>query len=108
MNITQQIASSVGAAVMSVVLTNEIKSSSVAGPAIAYNTAGSAAQAQTGKPSGFVQGLIDAGHSYAMTFTVGLILVCFTFIPVLLLPRRKVTAAPPEAIDEAAAAAVPF
>lgn len=36
MNITQQIASSVGAAVMSVVLKNEAKSSSAAGPAIVY------------------------------------------------------------------------
>jgi hypothetical protein len=90
------------------VLTNEIKSSPVAGPAIAYNTAGSAAQAKTGPPPGFLQGLVDAGHSYAVTFTVGLVLVCFTFVPVLLMPRRKVVTNPPEPIDEAAAAAVPF
>jgi len=102
MNITQQIASSVGAAVMSVVLTNEIKSSSVAGPAIAYNTAGAAGQAKMGKPPGFAQGLIDAGNSYAVTFTVGLILVCFTFVPVILLPRRKVVSNPPGSLDATA------
>jgi hypothetical protein len=89
-------------------LTNEIKSAPVAGPAIAYNTAGSAAQAQTGQPPGFLQGLIDAGNSYAVTFTVGTILVCFAFVPVLLMPRRKIVANPPEGADQAAAAPVPI
>jgi len=66
MNIMQQIASSVGAAVMSVILSNETRG---------------------------VRTLSGTAHGFAVTFTVALVLVVVTLVPVLLLPRRRVVPA---------------
>ncbi len=65
LNITQQIASSVGVAVMSVILTNHIKTSQT--PA-------------------------DFGSAFADTFWVAWVLVGLTLIPAFLLPMRKTKA----------------
>jgi EmrB/QacA subfamily drug resistance transporter len=62
LNITQQIASSVGVAVMSVLLTNHLKG--------------------TATPAG-------AGDAYAKTFWVAWALVLLTLVPALMLPRKK-------------------
>lgn len=62
LNIMQQIASSCGAAIMTVVLTNQTL---------------------------HARGPADFADGFATTFTVALVLVSFTLIPVLLLPRRK-------------------
>jgi hypothetical protein len=91
MNIIQQIASSVGAAVMSVVLTNRILASQFAGPAIASQSDPKIAAQLPG--GAIAQGLKDAASGFSTTFTVALILVLLTFVPALMLPRRKV--APP-------------
>ena len=77
MNIMQQIASSCGAAIMTVILTNQTK-----------NATSAEAVAQ----------------GFGTTFTVAVILVAVTIIPVLLLPRR--TAVAPAAAGEHASAAM--
>ncbi|HEY2271262.1 MAG TPA: DHA2 family efflux MFS transporter permease subunit [Jatrophihabitantaceae bacterium] len=99
MNIVQQIASSVGTATMSVVLTNQIQSHPLAGPAVASQNDPHLA-AQLG-PVAVAQGLHQAGQSFGITFTVGLALIAACFIPAWLLPRRaaqpETTATPAEA-----------
>ena len=87
MNIVQQIASSIGAAVMSVVLTNEVLSSQFAGAAIAsQNDPTILAKVP---PPAIAQGLVDAAHAFGTTFTVALVLILVTFVPALMLPRSK-------------------
>jgi len=76
LNITQQIASSVGVAVMSVLLTNHLK--------------GATTQA-------------EAASAFAKTFGVAWALVLVTLVPALMLPRRRQAAAP---TDEEATAPV--
>ena len=73
LNITQQIASSVGVALMSVLLTNHLKTART--PA-------------------------DAADGFAQTFVVAVVLVALTLIPALMLPRKKIEA---PASQEAAA-----
>jgi len=100
MNITQQIASSVGTATMSVILTNQIRDSTFAGAAI-----GSWADPSIKDkvPAGAIaKGLSDAGHGFAVTFTVALVLIAITLIPVVLLPGRKRAVPDAAAGDEAA------
>jgi EmrB/QacA subfamily drug resistance transporter len=67
LNISQQIASSVGVAVMSVVLTNNLK--------------GATSNA-------------DAGRAFAHTYWVAWILVLLTIVPALMLPRKRVAVDP--------------
>jgi fucose permease len=103
MNIMQQIASSIGAAVMSVVLTNQEKDSPFALPAIASRHDKAIADKLT--PAQLAQGFADTASGFATTFTVALVLIAITLIPALLLPRRKV--APPDAAAAADHAALP-
>jgi hypothetical protein len=100
MNIMQQIASSIGTAVMSVVLTNQEKGSPFALPAIASRTDPSIADKLT--PAQLARGFADTAHGFAVTFTVALVLIALTLVPALLLPRRKV-----EQPTDADVAAVP-
>jgi EmrB/QacA subfamily drug resistance transporter len=90
MNIMQQIASSIGAAVMSVILTNRVRASEFAGPAVASRNDRSIADTLT--PAQLAHGVADAASGFATTFTVALVLIAITFVPVLLLPRRKAVA----------------
>jgi EmrB/QacA subfamily drug resistance transporter len=76
MNIVQQIASSCGAAIMTVILTNQTKTAT---------------------------SLEVVARGFGVTFTVAVILVALTLIPVFFLPRRKVRAAA-EAEQQASAA----
>jgi EmrB/QacA subfamily drug resistance transporter len=87
LNITQQIASSVGVAVMSVLLTNNLKASPLAGPAMASHHDPSIA-AKLG-PAGVTQGLADAAQAFADTFLVAAILVTLTLVPAFFLPRKR-------------------
>jgi EmrB/QacA subfamily drug resistance transporter len=64
LNITQQVASSVGVAVMSVILTNNLKG-------LAPNDD------------------VGGGHAFAKTYWVAWILVVITLVPALMLPRKK-------------------
>ncbi|HVV29911.1 MAG TPA: DHA2 family efflux MFS transporter permease subunit, partial [Mycobacteriales bacterium] len=81
MNIMQQIASSVGAAVMSVVLANETRG--------AKNVA-------------------DVADGFGVMFTVAVILVALTLIPAALLPHRKPAAQGPAGAAEKGRATVPM
>jgi MFS family permease len=103
LNIVQQIASSVGVAVMSVVLTNNLKSYPLAGPATATWRDPSLVDKIPGGAAAVAKGLHDAGQAFADTYWVAAILVALTFIPAYFLPRKHeeshllddVEAAPP-------------
>lgn len=76
MNITQQVASSIGTALFSVLLVNAFqKHPSIAEAAIA------------GKPT--PQSLFDMGDAFAGVFVIATILVACCFIPAFFLPRTK-------------------
>ncbi|WP_347350346.1 DHA2 family efflux MFS transporter permease subunit [Intrasporangium sp.] len=85
-NITQQIASSIGVAVISVIYTNYLKGQPLAGPAIA--AAHDPAIAAKLGPGGIAAGLSQAAEAFASTFLVAAILVACTLVPALLLPRK--------------------
>jgi EmrB/QacA subfamily drug resistance transporter len=87
LNITQQIASSVGVAIMSVILTNGLKDASLAGPAIASRQ-DPAIAAQLGEP-GIAQGLEQAAEAFAHTYWVAAALVAVTVVAALFLPRKR-------------------
>ncbi|SCG34341.1 DHA2 family efflux MFS transporter permease subunit [Micromonospora coxensis] len=102
-NIIQQIGGSVGAAVMSVILTNELNGSrqipgatdptgnplTEAGLAIAVQQQPELLQQFPVEPSLIERGLDFAADSFATTFWVGFALVLVTFIPAAFLPRRR-------------------
>ncbi|GAA1638465.1 DHA2 family efflux MFS transporter permease subunit [Actinoplanes couchii] len=102
LNILQQIAGSVGGAVMSVILTAELNDSTpvpgLTGPTGAPVTeAGLAIGAQMDPavaasvpdPSILERGLAFAADSFATTFMVGFVLTALTLIPALFLPRKR-------------------
>jgi EmrB/QacA subfamily drug resistance transporter len=103
LNILQQIAGSVGSAIMSVILTNELNGSPAipgvvdpsgapvteAGLAIAVEQNPALAQQFPVEPSILERGLQYAADSFGATFWVGFALVLVTFIPALFLPRRR-------------------
>ncbi|RIV40196.1 DHA2 family efflux MFS transporter permease subunit [Micromonospora radicis] len=102
-NILQQIGGSVGAAVMSVMLTSELNSSSPipgvtdpngnpiseAGLAIAVQQRPELAQQFPVEPSLIERGLDFAANAFAQTFWVAFGLVLLTLIPAAFLPRRR-------------------
>jgi EmrB/QacA subfamily drug resistance transporter len=106
LNITQQIASSVGVAVLSVILTNHLKDSpTIAGTkglkglpdgltetaaAIASWTKDGAALITQFKipPAVIDSGFVQAAGSFASTFWVAWVLVVLTVVPALFLPRK--------------------
>jgi predicted MFS family arabinose efflux permease len=87
LNIVQQIASSVGVAVMSVILTNHLKSSPLALPAIATRQDPSLV-ARIGGPGAVTQGFADAASAFASTYWVAAVLVTLTLVPAFFLPRK--------------------
>ncbi|MGZ8705432.1 MAG: DHA2 family efflux MFS transporter permease subunit [Aeromicrobium sp.] len=107
LNISQQIASSVGVAVMSVILTNQLNDSpAVAGSkglpglpdglrqtyaAIASWTAdGAGLIAKLGVPKAILDsGFAQAASAFATTFGVAWALIVLTLIPALFLPRKR-------------------
>jgi EmrB/QacA subfamily drug resistance transporter len=88
LNITQQVASSVGVAVMSVLLTNGLKDSQLAGPAIAAAQDPSLIE-KIGGPAIFARGLQEAADAFANTYWVALALTLVTVVSALFLPRKK-------------------
>jgi hypothetical protein len=88
LNIVQQIASSVGVAIMSVLLTNNLKASPLAGPATATWRDPSLVD-KLGGPGVVAKGLQDAAQAFSSTYWVAAILVACTFVPALMLPRKK-------------------
>jgi MFS family permease len=103
-NILQQIGGSIGAAVMSVILTSELNGSAAipgavdpqtgkpvteAGLAIALQQRPELAQQFPVDPSVIARGLDFAANAFATTYWVGFALVLATFIPMAFLPRRR-------------------
>ncbi len=86
LNIVQQIASSVGVAIMSVLLTNNLKQYPLAGPATA--TWHDPALADQLGPAVVAKGLEDAAQAFASTYWVAAFLVLATFVPAFFLPRK--------------------
>jgi EmrB/QacA subfamily drug resistance transporter len=102
LNITQQLSSSVGVALMSVLLTNHLNSSPIIpgtqkGPDGGIRETGAAILSNT-RPQVFAQlhldpgavarGLVDAASAFAQTYWVAWSLVLLTLVPALFLPRR--------------------
>jgi hypothetical protein len=87
LNITQQIASSVGVAVMSVILTNGLKDAKLAYPAIAARHNPQIA-AQIGGQASIKEGLSQAANAFAHTYWVAFALVGVTVVAALFLPRK--------------------
>ena len=86
LNITQQIASSIGVAIISVTLTNQLKDAPLALPAIAAQQDPAAAD-QLG-PEAVANGLAQAADAFASSFELAAFLVLLTFVPVFFLPRK--------------------
>jgi EmrB/QacA subfamily drug resistance transporter len=89
LNINQQIASSVGVAVMSVILTSHLNASTFAKSAIAAQHDPSLIDQLGLTPANIAQGLADAGQAFADTFWVAWVLVVLTLIPAFFLPRKR-------------------
>ncbi|GAA0270151.1 DHA2 family efflux MFS transporter permease subunit [Cryptosporangium japonicum] len=88
LNITQQIASSVGVALMSVLLTNGLKDSQLALPAIAAQQDPRIVQ-QIGGPEAVAKGLQEAAEAFAHTYWVALALCVVTLAAAFFLPRKR-------------------
>jgi EmrB/QacA subfamily drug resistance transporter len=88
LNITQQIASSIGVAVISVVLTSNLQDAPGALPAIAAQQDPSLVD-DIGGAAAMTAGLAEAAAAFASTYWVAFVLVMLTFIPVAFLPRKK-------------------
>ena len=104
MNITQQVAASIGTALFSVILTNQIKGSDAAG---AYLGVKAQLSQATGDKAAELRAQLDAlagaalpalADSFATVFVVGTILVGCCLVPVFFLPRKP----PEKAVDPAA------
>ncbi len=102
LNISQQIASSVGVAVISVMLTSQLRGSDLALPAIAAQRDPAIAD-QLGGPGVVAQGLAEAANAFANTYWLAAILVALTLIPMAFLPRKREAVAPATAEDPAPA-----
>ncbi len=87
LNIVQQIASSIGVAIMSVILTNQLKSTPLAGPATATWHDPSLI-AKIGGLNAVTKGLAEAAQAFASTYWVAASLVALTLIPAYFLPRK--------------------
>jgi EmrB/QacA subfamily drug resistance transporter len=87
LNITQQIASSVGVAIMSVILTNGLKDSTLGLAAIGSRRDPRIA-AQVGD-AGLKEGFRQAATAFAHTYWVAFALVLVTVVAALFLPRKK-------------------
>jgi predicted MFS family arabinose efflux permease len=87
LNINQQIGSSVGVAVISVILTAHLNASDLAKPAMAATLDPSLTDA-VGGAAAVAAGLAEAAAAFADTFWVAWVLVVLTLIPAFFLPRR--------------------
>jgi len=87
LNIIQQVASSVGVAVISVILTAHLNASDLAKPAMAATLDPSLTDA-VGGAAAVAAGLKDAAAAFADTFWVAWALVALTLIPAYFLPRK--------------------
>ena len=92
MNIVQQIGGSVGAAVMSVILTDQLLNK----PAVQAGKAAEADPSAGGElhaGTGWARCPAQMAEAFAFTFWVALVLILVTFIPAFLLPRKALAPA---------------
>jgi EmrB/QacA subfamily drug resistance transporter len=87
LNINQQIASSCGVAIMSVILTNQLQASKFAGPAMA--TLHIPSLADKIPAADITRGLQDAAGAFTDTYWVAWVMVLFTLVPAFFLPRKR-------------------
>ena len=87
MNIVQQVAGSVGTAVISVVLTNAYQSREAANTLV--RSAQDPAVAATLTPASIAEGLSEMADSFGVAFLVATALIVLTLVPAALLPRTK-------------------
>lgn len=94
MNITQQVAASIGTAIFSVLLTNSFKGDERIGPAVASWTS---PEILSQVPAATIAAGLQAGaEAFGSAYVVGTILVAVCLVPAFFLPRSK-----PKAIDPA-------
>jgi EmrB/QacA subfamily drug resistance transporter len=109
LNITQQVAASIGTALFSVILTNEIKSSASAQAFLAARPADGDPSVLAGLAERFglpvdqftalvAQGQVALADSFATVFVVATVLVACCLIPAAFLPRKKVASVDPAAM----------
>ena len=100
MNIIQQIAGSIGTAMMSVILTNQVLGSQAA-------SAYSAVTQGTFRPTGAARraraGRSALANAFGHTYMVGLVLIVLCLVPALLLPRKRIEGATEQIAPELAA-----
>ena len=90
MNIIQQTGGSIGTAVMSVILTNQVLASQTA---TAYSGVMQGVVPASRVPAPVLQQGPDAlAHAFGHTYIVGLVLVVACLVPAFFLPRKKVVA----------------
>ncbi len=88
-NIIQQVASSIGVAVISVLLTNTLKDSQLAQVAIASTRDPSIVDKVPGGLTTIARGFGEAAEAFASSFWVAWLLVLLTLVPALFLPKRR-------------------
>ncbi len=94
MNIIQQAGGSIGTAVMSVILTNQVLNSATAS---AYSAVTQGAIPASRVPAAVLeQGRGALAHAFGHTYIVGLVLVALCLVPAFFLPRKRIEAATPE------------
>ena len=112
LNITQQVAASIGTALFSVILTNQIKGSDTAGAYLAARSAEGDRGVLAGIAESFgltvdqftsfaASGKVELADSFATVFIVATVLVACCLIPAFFLPRRKITTADGQPADAA-------
>ncbi|HET6625521.1 MAG TPA: DHA2 family efflux MFS transporter permease subunit [Nocardioidaceae bacterium] len=92
MNIVQQVAGSIGTALMSVVLTNATLARDAAEALVQAGQSGRIAELP---PAAIGQGLSELADAFGLTFVVATVLIVACLVPAFFLPRRK----PPVALD---------
>jgi hypothetical protein len=96
MNITQQVAASIGTALFSVLLTNGFNASSAVGQLRAALETPQGLKSLA-DPRIVPQALADMADAFGGVFVVATVLVALCLVPALLLPRRKPAATSPAA-----------
>ncbi|MDO7868293.1 DHA2 family efflux MFS transporter permease subunit [Nocardioides jiangxiensis] len=105
LNVTQQVAASIGTAIFSVILTNGFMDRSGSALALAGSDEGKVADALAKFhlsadqiPAAMQHAIADFGEAFGSVYVVGTILVGLCFIPALFLPRHKVAPVDPAAM----------
>jgi EmrB/QacA subfamily drug resistance transporter len=88
MNIIQQAAGSIGTAVMSVILTNQVLASQAASTYFAVQQG--AVPKEAVPPPVLAEGQSALASAFGDTYTIALVLIVLCIIPALFLPRKKI------------------